>query len=257
MAEQKPIHYFVCSEDSHDLHLDSCTEGNTIVEYFDSEDVVDLAKFAEIVKSKPNCVQKHFIVCEGTEYCAVETDNVENTYIFSSRLKYRFVPKLAAGTATIDMFIEKDKLLGDRATKLDGQSGFKLCDTNGEIIPDGKKFDIQILRDYEDELDEEDEETEGLSEEELLFRNKDWIGIYDGYGDSGHYILCGQADGGDSFECETIDDIVYLKNNGRYLFFDVDNERSDIFFSYDVPTKEECIHIHYDDNGDICLTKWD
>ncbi|KAJ1851338.1 hypothetical protein GGH12_006006, partial [Coemansia sp. RSA 1822] len=170
MTEQKPIHYFVCSVGSGSLHLDNRTEENTIVEYFDSEDVVDLAKFAEIVKSKPNCVQKHFIVCEGTEYCAVETDNVENTYIFSSRLKYRFVPKLAAGTATIDMFIEKDKLLGDRATKLDGQSGFKLCDTNGEIIPDGKEFAIQILRDSEDKLDEEyEEETEGLSEEELLF----------------------------------------------------------------------------------------
>ncbi|KAJ2543260.1 hypothetical protein GGF49_002246 [Coemansia sp. RSA 1853] len=179
MIEQKPIHYFVCSEGSDSLRLDNFADDNTIVEYFDSEDVVDLEKFAEIVKAKSNCVQKHFIVNKGFEYRAVETDNVENTYLFSSRLKYRFVPKLAAGTATIDMFIEKDKHLEDMATKLESQPGFKLRDANGKVIPDGKEFAIQILRDSEEELDEEDEEeTEGLSEEELLFRNKDWIGIY-------------------------------------------------------------------------------
>ncbi|KAJ2470357.1 hypothetical protein IWW56_006548, partial [Coemansia sp. RSA 2131] len=170
MTEQKPIHYFVCSKGPYSLHFDCGTEGNTIVEYFDSEENVDLAKFAEIVKSKPNCVQKHFIVCEGTEYCAVETDNVELTYVFSSRLKRRFAPKLAAGTVTIDMLIEEDKRLEDLAIKLESQPGFKLRDSNGKVIPDGKEFAIQILPNPEEESDEKDEEeTEGLSKEELLF----------------------------------------------------------------------------------------
>ncbi|KAJ2500931.1 hypothetical protein GGH96_002345 [Coemansia sp. RSA 1972] len=119
MAEQKPIHYFVCSEGSDSLNLNNLTEENTIVEYFDSEDVVDFAKFAEIVKTKPNCVQKHFIVNKGYEYCAVETDNVELTYAFSSIRRYQFVPKLAEGSVTIDMLIEKDKRLEDMAIKLE------------------------------------------------------------------------------------------------------------------------------------------
>ncbi|KAJ1851934.1 hypothetical protein GGH12_002527 [Coemansia sp. RSA 1822] len=257
MAEQKPIHYFVCSVGSNSLHLDNRTEENTIVEYFDSEDVVDLAKFAEIVKSKPNCVQKHFIVNKGTEYCAVETDNVKNTYIISSIRRYQFVPKLAAGTATIDTFIDYDKHLEDMATKLESQPGFKLRDSNGKVIPDGKEFAIQILNDPEEYLNEEDmEDIYGHTSIDPLFRGKEWIGIYDGYGNSGDDFLYGQTDGGDSFECETIDDIVYLKYDGEYLFFD-DDKSDKIFIGKAVPAKEQRIQIHCDDNGDIWLTKWD
>ncbi|KAJ2211661.1 hypothetical protein IW143_004003, partial [Coemansia sp. RSA 520] len=142
---------------SDSLNLDNSTESNTIVEYFDSEEDVDLAKLADIVKSKPYCVQKHFIVYNGTEYCAVETDNVENTYIFSLKHRSSIVPKLTAGTATIDAFIEYDKHMEDMAKKLETQPGFKLRDSNGKVIPDGKEFAIQILSDPEDELDEDTE----------------------------------------------------------------------------------------------------
>ncbi|KAJ2122204.1 hypothetical protein IW147_003616 [Coemansia sp. RSA 720] len=238
MIEQKPIHYFVCSVGSDSLHLDNSVEENTIVEYFDSEDVVDLAKFAEIVKYKPNCVQKHFIVNKGTEY--------------------QFVPKLAAGTATIDTFIDYDKHLEDMATKLESQPGFKLRDSNGKVIPDGKEFAIQILNDPEEYLNEEDmEDIYGHTSIDPLFRGKEWIGIYDGYGNSGDDFLYGQTDGGDSFECETIDDIVYLKQGSEYLSFDADNTRGLIFIGKAVPAKEQRIQIHCDDNGDIWLTEWD
>ncbi|KAJ2195956.1 hypothetical protein GGH18_001763 [Coemansia sp. RSA 530] len=254
MAEQKPIHYFVCSDSSDSLNLDNSTESNTIVEYFDSEEDVDLAKLADIVKSKPYCVQKHFIVYNGTEYCAVETDNVENTYIFSLKHRSSIVPKLTAGTATIDAFIEYDKHMEDMAKKLETQPGFKLRDSNGKVIPDGKEFAIQILSDPEDELDED---TEGVSEEMLLFHNKYWICNYVDYGDGRVNIFCGQPHEGDTFECETINNIVYLKHDGEYLFFDADDKRSLLYFSDKVPTKEQRIQIHFDDNGDIWFTNWD
>ncbi|KAJ2438524.1 hypothetical protein IWW46_004853 [Coemansia sp. RSA 2440] len=257
MAEQKPIHYFVCSEGSDSLNLLNSTEENTIVEYFDSEEDVDLAKSAEIVKSKPNCVQKHFIVNKGYEYRAVETDNVENTYIISSIRRYQFVPKLAAGTATIDAFIEYDKHLEDMAKKLETQPGFKLRDSNGNVIPDGKEFAIQILCDSEGELDEEYlEDIDKTSIIDPLFRHKDWVDIHTHYGDGRGDFLFGHPDGGHIFECETIDGIVYLKHNGRYLFFDIDDKRSLLYFRDKVPTKEQRIQIHFDDDGDICLTGW-
>ncbi|KAJ2475192.1 hypothetical protein IWW56_005532, partial [Coemansia sp. RSA 2131] len=256
MAEQKPIHYFVYSKGSDSLRLNNGTEDNTIVEYFDSENDVDLAKFAEIVKSKPYCVQKHFIINKGNEYRAVETDNVENTYVFSSRHKSWIVPKLTAGTATIDTFIEEDKRLEEGFAKPERQPGFKLRDSNGKIISDGITFALQIQCGREEDEDEDEEDTEGLSKEELLYHNKDWVGVNSFINDGKDHFLCGQVDGGGSFECETIDDIVYLKHGGGYLHFGIDGEINDIFIGKSVPTKEQRVQIHYTDDGDICLTGW-
>ncbi|KAJ2271755.1 hypothetical protein J3F81_003340 [Coemansia sp. RSA 371] len=257
MNEQKPIHYFVCSKGSDSLGLTNATEDNTIVEYFDSEEDVDLAKFAKIVKSKPNCVQKHFIVNKGDDYCAVETDSVKNSYVFSVRLKYRIVSTLAAGTATIESFIEEDKRLENKLAKPERQPGFKLRDADGEIIPDGIKFALQILRDREeDENDEDEDETEGLSKEELLYHNKDWIGVNSFMNDGKDHFLCGNVDYHNSFECETIDDIVYLKHDGRYFYFDIDGETNDIFIGKAVPAKDQRVQIHYTDDSNICLTGW-
>ncbi|KAJ2139027.1 hypothetical protein IW139_002862 [Coemansia sp. RSA 353] len=257
MNEQKPIHYFVCSKGSDSLGLTNATEDNTIVEYFDSEEDEDLAKFAEIVKTKPNCNQKHFIVYRGDDYCAVETDNVQNIYVFSSILRYQVLPKLVAGTETIDTLIDGDRNLENKLAKPDRQPGFKLRDSSGEIIPDGIKFALQILRDREEELDGEDEdEPEGLSKEELFYCNKDWVGVNSYMDDGKDYFLCAQESNYVSFECETIDDIVYLKHDGGYFYFDIDNKSSGIFIGKAVPTKEQRVQIHYTNDGDICLTAW-
>ncbi|KAJ2278768.1 hypothetical protein J3F81_000317 [Coemansia sp. RSA 371] len=254
MTEQKPIHYFVCSEDSHARCHYKATEVNSILEYFDSKDDVDLAKLADIVKSKPYCVQKYFIINKGTEYRAVETNNVENTFIFNFEHRSSIVRALVAGTATIDTLIEKYKRLEYKFANPERQAGFKLRDSNGKIIPDGKEFAIQILRDPGEGSDEE--ETKGFSSGEFPFHNKDWIDINDSMEDGNDYFLFGHPDGGDIFECETIDDIVYLKHNGGYLYFDVDDQLDDIFIGKAVPTKEQRIQIHYTDDGYICLTAW-
>ncbi|KAJ2173671.1 hypothetical protein GGH16_001717, partial [Coemansia sp. RSA 560] len=254
MTEQKPIHYFVCSEDSHARCHYKATEVNSILEYFDSKDDVDLAKLADIVKSKPYCVQKYFIINKGTEYRAVETNNVENTFIFNFEHRSSIVRALVAGTATIDTLIEKYKRLEYKFANPERQAGFKLRDSNGKIIPDGKEFAIQILRDPGEGSDEE--ETKGFSSGEFPFHNKDWIDINDSMEDGNDYFLFGHPDGGDIFECETIDDIVYLKHNGGYLYFDVDDQLDDIFIGKAVPTKEQRIQIHYTDDGYICLTGW-
>ncbi|KAJ2226882.1 hypothetical protein EV180_002722 [Coemansia sp. RSA 518] len=255
MTEQKPIHYFVCSEDPHALRHYKVTEVNSILEYFDSKEDVDLAKLAEIVKSKPYCVQKYFIINKGTEYRAVETNNVENTFIFNFEHRSSIVQALAAGTATFDTLIENYKHLENKLANPERQAGFKLRDSNGKVIPDGKEFAIQILSDPEEESDEE--EKEGFSSGELPFHNKDWIAINSYMEDGNDYFLFGQPNDGDVFECETIGDIVYLKHNGGYLYFDIDDDQSDyICIGKAVPTKERRIQIHYTDDGYICLTAW-
>ncbi|KAJ2159533.1 hypothetical protein GGF46_002942 [Coemansia sp. RSA 552] len=106
VPNQPPMHYFVDAKDADCLPPRNATEDNTIVEYFEHEE--DLPKFAEIVKSKEHCVQTYFIVNKGSEYRAVETNNIENTYTFSATLKYRIVNALAAGTATIQTYIDED-----------------------------------------------------------------------------------------------------------------------------------------------------
>ncbi|KAJ2254824.1 hypothetical protein EV176_007261, partial [Coemansia sp. RSA 451] len=72
---------------------------------FDSENDVDLAKFAEIVKS-PDCVLKYFTVYKYNEYLDVETDNVENIFVFGYSLENQTVLRLTTGKATIDTLIE-------------------------------------------------------------------------------------------------------------------------------------------------------
>ncbi|KAJ2827160.1 hypothetical protein IWW50_002022, partial [Coemansia erecta] len=260
MVKQQPIHYFVRSAGSDALGFNNATEDNTIVEYFDSDDDLDLAKFAEIVKGKPNCVQKHFIVNKGAEYRAVETDNVENTYVFSGRLKYRIVSALAAGAATLDTFIEEDRRLEDNLAKPERQPGFKLRDASGEVIADGETFALQILGDREGDNDDDDEDMEEmlskLSKEERLRYGKDWVGVNSYMNDGKDYFLCGNVDYGADFECETVDGIVYLKNDGGYLQFDSDDDGTDIYISAKIPPKDKRVQIHYNSDGDISLTAW-
>ncbi|KAJ2499523.1 hypothetical protein GGH96_003444 [Coemansia sp. RSA 1972] len=252
MYKQKPIHYFMRPEDLDSLYLDNDISDNRIVEYFDSKDDIDLTKFAEIVKTKPNCNQKHFIVNKGDGYCAVETDNVGNTYVFSSNREPLVISKLVEGSETIDTLIEEDKRFNAMLAKHVPKPGFKLRDANGEIIPDGKGFSLQIVNDSEEVLDEE--ETKGLSKEDILYRYNDWLVAFSDSIEAYGYPLYAQPGNADIFECETIDDIVYLKHEGGYLYFATDSNSGSIYIGKAVPTKEQRIEIYYDDDGDIYLT---
>ncbi|KAJ1866060.1 hypothetical protein LPJ78_002156 [Coemansia sp. RSA 989] len=255
LVKQPPMHYFVRSGNSDTLLYNNATEANTIVEYFDSDDDMDLARFVEAVKSKPHCVQKYFIVNRGNEYRAVETDNVKNTYVFSSRLKYRIVSTLASGEATIETFVEEDKNLENKLAKPERLSGFKLRDSEGNVVSDGEIFALQILG-SRDGYESDEKLPENMTEEELVFYGKDWVDINSCMDDGRDYFLFGHPDSGVTFTCETIDDIVYLKHEDKYLYNDPEGETNDIFIGNGVPTKEQRIQIHYNDDGDIMLTAW-
>ncbi|KAJ2851920.1 hypothetical protein IWW36_000693 [Coemansia brasiliensis] len=254
LVKQPPIHYFVRSDDSDSLHLNNATEDNTIVEYFDNDGDVDLESFAKIVKSKPHCVQKYFIINSGSEYRAVETDNVANTYVFSSRLKHRIVDTLASGKATIETFIEEDKHLEEKLAKPERLPGFKLRDADGNVISDGEPFALQILGDREGY--ESDELPKKLSKGERLFYGKDWLTIGFYIHENQDNFLYGHPDGGVYFTCETIDDIVYLKCGDSYLYNNLERPFNSISIGSAVPTKEQRIQIHYNDDGDIMLSGW-
>ncbi|KAJ2453930.1 hypothetical protein EV183_001886 [Coemansia sp. RSA 2336] len=255
LVKQPPMHYFVRTGDSDALHLNNATENNTIVEYFDSDDDMDLASFAEVVKSKPHCVQKYFIVNRGDEYRAVETNNVENTYVFSSRLKYRIVSTLSSGKATIETFVEEDKGLENKLAKPERLPDFKLRDSEGTIVSDGESFALQILG-SRNGYESDEELPANLTEKEQMFFGKDWVDVNSFMNDGQDHFLCGHPDSGMTFTCETIDDIVYLKYEDKYMYNNPESETNDIFISSAVPTKEKRIQIHYNDDGDIMLTAW-
>ncbi|KAJ2498821.1 hypothetical protein GGH96_004037 [Coemansia sp. RSA 1972] len=250
MSRHSPIHYFVCSDNLDKLHINNVTKNHTIVEYFDSEDDVNLAKFAEIVKSKPDCVQKHFIVYKDNEHRAVETDNVKNTFVISSSLENRAVLRLTTGKATIDTLIEEEKNVEDEYANPERQPGFKLRSANGKVVPNGGTFCLEILRDSDD--------CEVLSEEEDEDNcyNNDWVAVNNYMGDGKDYFLFGQLEYGESFGCETIDGIVYLKYGDGYLYFDIDDGIDYIFIGKAVPAKEQRVQIHYAKDGNIHLTRW-
>ncbi|KAJ2356170.1 hypothetical protein GGF43_002245 [Coemansia sp. RSA 2618] len=258
MVKQQPIHYFVRSGDSDALCLRNAARDNAIVEYVDSDDNLDLAKLAEIVKGKPNCAQKYFIVNKGDVYRAVETDNVENTFVFTGRIKYQIISMLAKGTATLDKFINEVKHLEGMLAKSERQPGFKLHDASGKIISDGETFALQILgdREGEDNNGMDEEMLSKLTEEERLRYGKAWVCVNSFVNNDKDSFICGDVHYVDYFECETIDDIVYLKNNGGYLQFDSDDSSTEIYISTTVPPKDKRVQIHYKNNGDICLTAW-
>ncbi|KAJ1749420.1 hypothetical protein LPJ79_003748 [Coemansia sp. RSA 1821] len=257
LVKQPPMHYFVRSGNSDTLLLNNATEANTIVEYFDSDDDMDLIRFVEAVKSKPHCVQKYFIVNRGNEYRAVETDNVKNTYVFSSRLKYRIVSTLASGEATIETFVEEDKNLENKLAKPERLSGFKLRDSEGNVVSDGEIFALQILGNQDGyESDKELQFPQNLTKKMRMFYGKDWVDIIAFRDSYPNNFLFGHLDSGVTFTCETIDDIVYLKHKDKYLYNDPKSEFKHINFGNCVPTKEQRIQIHYNDDGNIMLTAW-
>ncbi|KAJ1728137.1 pantoate-beta-alanine ligase [Coemansia biformis] len=261
-----PMHYFVNLQNANCLESANATEDNTIVEYFDNDDEIDLAKFASIVKSKTTCVANYFIVNSENVYTAVETSNIENTCKFSSALKYTIISSLANGEATIQTYIDEDKYLACKRPNPKRLPDFTLRDADGNEVADGVEFALEIVRDKESdseldsnsEYDDNDEEDgNGGSENTLakLFACKDWLEVGN-YTDDTHDYLFGAVDNGSFFYAEMADGIVYLKHEGDYLFSDPKTEIPNIYAGAGHPPKEHRIQIHYTTDGYISLTRW-
>ncbi|KAJ2851918.1 hypothetical protein IWW36_000691 [Coemansia brasiliensis] len=254
--KKPPIHYFVCADDSDDFNFNSPADDNTIVEYFDSDKDIDFVKFAGVVKNKPHCAQDYFIINLGRTYHAIKTDDVSTRFTFDKDVKYQVIELLVKKSASVEELNEKndDLLKGSKANT--DSSPFQLRDSDGNVVADGTKFSLQIIDKWEEDEDIDDEDLANLTEEELLYHNREWLAFNEFCPDDRHTIAC-LYEHGSEFTCETIDDIVYLKYKDMYFYNDIDNNQYDLFVGEDVPTKKQRVRIEYTEEGDFILRSWE
>ncbi|KAJ2180932.1 hypothetical protein IW139_004064 [Coemansia sp. RSA 353] len=124
--------------------------------------------------------------------------------------------------------------------------GFKLHDASGKEVLDGVPFMLQILTGREDDNFIPDI----LPDEEKQFYGKDWINT--------EFIpeLGGGMDYGSKFYSETIDGIVYLKDDTGYFHAMAVINNGRVSIDSELPRKENRVQIHYTDDGDILLSAW-
>ncbi|KAJ1947356.1 hypothetical protein FBU59_001886 [Linderina macrospora] len=243
LSPEPPIIYFVHESCIGDIH-GNATEENTIVQYYKKS---DLKQFAEIAKTLEGCCNHCFITYENGSYQCVSTSNTDNSYTYSSCLKWLVVSQARKDTAAIERFKEQDRLFNERQPPKRLPNGeFKLKDENGDEVLDGEQFTFIIPRDDEEDYDDEDEDEDDDDDDDYE-PEQDGINVFDG-------SLMANPGHGDIFSCETIDGIVYLTHNDKYLCCPDDGMNS-ISVSPELPEPSERLQINYD-GSDITLTRW-
>ncbi|KAJ2888571.1 hypothetical protein FB639_000546 [Coemansia asiatica] len=245
-SEQLPVLYFVFKPDADALMCNNATEDNTIAEFYDTVEEEDFEKFARIAKSKNNCVSHFFVVNRGYDYFVVDTDNSSVNYKFSAFLKYKIIGELAAKKATIQDFIEEEKHLHERKPPTKRNPNFQLCDNNGVPLNENDTFMMEIFRFAEEDDDDEDDDYEP----EL-----DYVSVFED-APSEPAIIFGSVGRGDVFGFKVIDGITYLTYGDTFMCIDSKESYPQIGFDSEIPPKERRIHIHYSDDGNIMLSRW-
>ncbi|KAJ1815289.1 hypothetical protein LPJ56_002708 [Coemansia sp. RSA 2599] len=232
-----PVLYFAFRPNADALRANNATEYNTIAEFYDKVEDEDFERFAEIAKTKDSCVSHFFVVCRENDYFVVDTDNPSVSYKFSASVKYRVINDLARKAATIQDFIELDKQLHKRAP------GFQLRDNKGVAMIEGEPFNLEIYKvDYEETF---------LQNEEAEI---DYVDVFDDPPDG--IVLCGAIE----YKCncffKVVDGITYLTCDGRFVGVGPNERYPRLGTTADIPPKERRIKIHYAEDGNIMLSKW-
>ncbi|KAJ2125126.1 hypothetical protein IW147_001258 [Coemansia sp. RSA 720] len=245
------VHYFAY-EDADSLKSECMTLHNTVFEYANTD---DFGVLAEIVKRKPHCEQKYFGVNKGQTYILVNADDVGQKYELS-RLNLRTLGfKLWKETTTVQSLIDEETQLAEFRPNPNCQSGFKLRDADGREIADGEPFMLHIVN-YENEPESDmNDEYDDIPEDERQFYGKAWVEAMTSTDQTSCFVN-GALHNGTRFHAETIDGIVYIKNESRYLNTHLDPMDDNLFSDVGVPAKENRIQIHYAEDGNICLSAW-
>ncbi|KAJ2483564.1 hypothetical protein IWW56_000351 [Coemansia sp. RSA 2131] len=237
-----PIHFFV-SQDTDSMESDWLFR-NTIFEYIENP---DLAALSNTVQNKPYCQQKYFIVNQGANYTLVDVANVDVTLEYTADRKHIVQNTLRDGSKTVQMLVDEETRIAAFRPNPTRKPGFKLRDASGREILDGEPFMLQILTGREDE---DVFIPDFLTEDEKRFYGKDWINTYF------EPSLGGGMDSGSKFYAETIDGIVYLKEDTGYLHAMGVIDDGCVSIDPELPRKENRVQIHYTDDGDVLLSAW-
>ncbi|ORX70638.1 hypothetical protein DL89DRAFT_256835 [Linderina pennispora] len=170
-----PAVYFIC-EESRDTLIEDLPNSNTALVRYSTKDV---AKFAEITRAADGCCSHFFVVYEDGVEQSFDVNNPENSYTFSRSPKFKFLSAVRRDASAIKQFKEKGRMFEERLSNRE----FRLKDGGRIEVRDGKVFSLVVLCEEEDEC---------FYEKELMI-----VPEYN------HAL----------FICETIDDVLYLKNS--------------------------------------------
>ncbi|KAJ1900016.1 hypothetical protein LPJ66_001741 [Kickxella alabastrina] len=250
-VDKLPVLYFVFKSDADCLKPNHCSDYNTVVEYYETEDEEDFSKFASIAKSKRACVPHFFVVNRGNVYHVVDTNDTSINYSFSNSLKYKIVEDLAKGTATIQTFIDEEKYLHERRPKTQRLPNFQLRDYLGNPVSENETFSLEIINKWRENKVGSDSDADNGSDEE---DDMEFLGYFDYHSDeTSHIFGCNSYPY--KFGFKVVDGITYLTYESKYLCASGDDSYK-IEVVPTIPPKNLRIQMHYAEDGGIMLTMW-
>ncbi|KAJ2703057.1 hypothetical protein FB645_004049 [Coemansia sp. IMI 203386] len=244
-CEAPPVLYFVFRSDADALSPNNATEDNTIAEFYDSVKEEDFEKFAQVAKTKDSCVSHFFVVNRGPDYYAVDTSDPNVRCKFSRSLKAKIIGDLEIKKATIQHFIEEEKNLYKRKAPTTRDPNFQLRDCRGVPLNQDKTFALEIYNTHYEDSNDEESECE---------REIDCVDVFE---DSpGHFLIHGTVGYAATFGFKVVDGITYLTYNNGYVCVSADERHPQLIVESEIPPKERRVHIHYANDGNILLSRW-
>ncbi|KAJ2015733.1 hypothetical protein GGI06_003242 [Coemansia sp. S85] len=210
-----------------------------------------MAELAAVAQGKSGvCVPHFFVANRGKEYWAVDTSDPRIRYAFGPSTKTRTISKLAEGSMTVRALMDEEQSLASTEAHAGHDSGFKLCDRNGEEVVEGEKFVLQIGSERGENPDE-------LGS--TMFEDMDWLDAFDLSNDRNkpEVLPCGSVDRGGQFGVSVVDGIIYITFEGQILQLSDDDNSMDVVVRPGAPSKSNRIRINYTDDGDITLSNWE
>ncbi|KAJ2858344.1 hypothetical protein J3B02_000316 [Coemansia erecta] len=128
-------------------------------------------------------------------------------------------------------------------------SNFQLRNNKGNAIAEGEQFKLMI---YNTDLDSigSDEESDNEVESDFLY-------VFEDKNLKSTPMICGTVGYGGLFCLKVENDIAYLMNNGGYVCIATDMSYPHIVVTDKVPARDCRIQIHYAEDGNISLSRWD
>ncbi|KAJ2863686.1 hypothetical protein FB639_005263, partial [Coemansia asiatica] len=251
-ANQLPRLFFVNTDDYSYIHSSSA-DAHTIVEYYscnDTTDMLDFDRFACIARAKTTCAQHFFVVKKGSLFIAVDTNNTDFRYSFTTAIKTRVIRDLSARTETVQSLVAAKSQLQMRRIEMLPQPGFELADSAGCLLKENDTFRLQIMRHPRQAHNDNDDTGAALSSDRQEYLCATLLGQA-----TKKVVIHGSVSQGAVFSTKNINGIVYLTLNNNFVIIP-QSQNDDLTTSSSIPAKSQRIQFHYDKDRNILLSRW-
>ncbi|KAJ1954133.1 hypothetical protein EC988_002595 [Linderina pennispora] len=225
--DEPPLVYFV-HESSRGALYENAMDYNSVVVYFTERNI---AEFARITRVKRMCNVDVFIVYMDGVYECFETGDTGSMLRFGERVKDKVIEQVRKDAKNLRALRNTEEKLDMRCRKRRRVERFRLMDQHGHMVQDGVRFRLKVAG-----------FRSGIGEDiAISFAGGEMTTV---------------AGGGDSFVCETIDGIAYLKRKNMFVYCPGCAGNA-IRLSPALPEKRERLQLHFMESGAVRLTKWD